>query len=59
MDKCIINKRLLFNIYGRNGSAFSGNVWDTNYLCPTLDTMGGGNRQPMIVEIEDEEDYNL
>lgn len=28
----------------------AGAVWDKNYLCPTIDTAQGGNRQPMIVE---------
>lgn len=27
-----------------------GNVWDKEYICPTLTTMAGGNREPMIVE---------
>lgn len=41
----------LFNIYGDNrGTGFSGNVWDINGISPTLTTMGGGNREPMIVK---------
>ena len=40
----------LFNIYGEHcGTGFAGNVWDTSSVCPTLMTMGGGNRQPMIL----------
>lgn len=40
----------LFNIYGDNrGTGFAGNVWDINGISPTLTTMGGGNREPMIV----------
>jgi DNA (cytosine-5)-methyltransferase 1 len=39
------------NIYGEDrGTGYAGNVWDKDGLCPTLDTMQGGNRQPMIVE---------
>ena len=40
----------LFNIYGEHcGTGFAGNVWDTSSVCPTLMTMSGGNRQPMIL----------
>ena len=40
----------LFNIYGDNrGTGFAGNVWDVNGICPTLTTMGGGNREPLII----------
>ena len=40
----------LFNIYGENkGTGFAGNVWDVNTISPTLTTMGGGNRQPLIL----------
>ena len=28
----------------------AGAVWDKNQLCPTIDTMQGGNREPMIIE---------
>lgn len=40
----------LFNIYGYTGGNFGGNVYDADYLAPALNTMGGGNRQPMIKE---------
>ena len=41
----------LFNIYGeRFSTGYAGNVWDVCGLCPTLMTMSGGNRQPLIVE---------
>lgn len=40
----------LFNIYGEDkGTGFAGNVWDINTVSPTLTTMGGGNRQPLIL----------
>lgn len=42
----------LFNIYKNDrGGNYSGNVWDTDALAPTLDTMTGGNRQPMIKKL--------
>jgi DNA (cytosine-5)-methyltransferase 1 len=41
----------LYNIYGEDkGTGFAGNVWDTQNVCPTLQTMEGGNRQPLIEE---------
>ena len=41
----------LFNIYGENrGTGFAGNVWDTEGVAPTITTMGGGNREPLIME---------
>lgn len=40
------------NIYGDNrGTGFAGNIWDTEGISPTLTTMGGGNREPIIMEI--------
>lgn len=40
----------LGNIYGEDkGTGFAGNVWDKNAISPTLMTMTGGNRQPMIM----------
>lgn len=45
-----MQERRLGNLYGENkGTGFAGNVWDTNTVCPCLTTMGGGNRQPMII----------
>lgn len=45
----------LFNIYGEDrGTGYAGNVWDVNGLAPTLTTMGGGNREPMVVVDEKE-----
>ena len=41
----------LGNIYGEDkGTGFAGNVWEKEALSPTLTTMQGGNREPMIVE---------
>ena len=40
----------LFNIYGPNrGTGFAGNVWSVHHVSPTLTTMGGGNREPIIL----------
>ena len=40
----------LGNIYGDDkGTGYAGNVWDKQGLSPTLSTMQGGDRQPMIV----------
>lgn len=45
-----MQEKRLGNLYGENkGTGFAGNVWDTNTVCPCLTTMGGGNRQPMII----------
>ena len=39
------------NIYGENkGGGFAGNVYEKEGLSPALQTMQGGNRQPMIQE---------
>jgi DNA (cytosine-5)-methyltransferase 1 len=39
------------NIYGEQfGTGYAGNVWDKDALSPTLTTMGGGNRQPMVLD---------
>lgn len=29
----------LFNIYGFKGGSFAGNVYDSKYVCPTINTM--------------------
>lgn len=42
--------KILGNIYGDNfGCSFAGNVYDKDYLAPTLMNMQGGGRQPLIV----------
>lgn len=42
----------LGNIYGEDkGTGFAGNVWDKEHLSPTLTTMQGGNREPMIISV--------
>lgn len=43
------------NLYGgRPGGNYAGNVYDVESISPTLTTMSGGNRQPMILEKGDE-----
>ena len=40
------------NLFGENrGTGFAGNIWDTEGISPALTTMGGGYREPIIVEI--------
>lgn len=47
----------LGNIYGEQfGTGYAGNVWDKNAISPTLMTMQGGNRQPMVIVEETTED---
>ncbi|HZJ99027.1 MAG TPA: DNA cytosine methyltransferase [Tissierellaceae bacterium] len=49
-DKRVAELNRLGNIYGEGkGTGYAGNVWDKEGLCPTLTTMEGGNREPMIV----------
>lgn len=40
----------LGNIFGFTGGNYAGNVYDQNFMCPTLNTMQGGCKQPMIIE---------
>ena len=49
-----MNERRLFNIYGATGGSYAGNVYDKMYLAHALNTMSGGNRQPLIIEIYEE-----
>lgn len=46
-----VNAVLLGNIYGDHcGTGFAGNVYDKKAISPALQTMQGGNRQPLIVD---------
>ena len=38
------------NIFGFTGGNYAGNVYDKDHLSPTLNTMQGGYKQPMIVD---------
>lgn len=44
-----IKEKRLFNIYGDFGTGWAGNVWDSDYIAPTLKTMQGGGQQPMVI----------
>lgn len=47
----LMNQKWIGNIYGENiGTGFGGNVWDKNYISPTLTTSQGGGREPMIID---------
>lgn len=46
----VLPVKKLGNIYGATGGSYAGNVYDKNYCSPTINTGGGGNRQPMIIE---------
>lgn len=38
------------NLFGATGGSFAGNIYDVDGLCPTINTAGGGYREPMILE---------
>ena len=40
------------NIFGFTGGNYAGNVYSKDHLSPTLNTMQGGYKQPMIIESE-------
>lgn len=42
----------VFNIYGCGGGNFAGNVYDPRGIAPCINTMNGGNTQPMIIVYE-------
>lgn len=39
------------NLFGATGGSFAGNIYDPAGLCPTINTAGGGMREPMIIEV--------
>lgn len=43
-------EKKLGNLYGYTGGNFAGNVYDKEGLCPSILTMQGGGKQPMITE---------
>lgn len=43
-------EKKLGNLFGCTGGNFAGNVYDKNYICPTILTAQVGQRQPMIIE---------
>ena len=42
------------NLYGFTGGSFAGMIYSIEGLCPTINCMGGGNREPMIALYEAE-----
>ena len=38
------------NLYGFTGGSFSGMVYASVGLSPSINTVGGGNRMPIILE---------
>ena len=40
----------LGNIYGFTGGSFAGIVYSAKGIAPALNSMQGGNRQPLIIE---------
>ena len=40
------------NIYGFTGGSFAGMVYGVNACAPALNTMGGGQREPLILEFQ-------
>ena len=50
-------EKRLGNLWGMTGGNYAGNVYDKNYLAPTILTCSGGSREPMIItEYEDDEE---
>lgn len=50
-EKMIIR---LGNLNGYTGGSFSGMVYAIYGLSPSINTAGGGNRMPIILEFKDE-----
>ncbi len=49
------NTKRLGNIFGRDkGTSFAGNVWDKDYVSPTITTGQGGYRMPLILDTIEE-----
>ena len=46
----------LGNLYGFTGGSFAGMIYSPKGLCPTINTAGGGNREPMIAIYEQDSD---
>ena len=40
------------NLYGFTGGSFSRMVYSDLGLAPSINTVGGGNRMPIIVEVK-------
>ena len=44
----------LGNIFGATGGNHAGNVYDHDSLAPSISTCGGGDQQPMVVAIDEQ-----
>ena len=48
---------MICNLFGhKKGTGYAYSVYSVEGICATINTMGGGGREPMIVEVEDEQD---
>ena len=55
-DTHTYREKRLSNLFGATGGNHAGWVYDIRYLAPTLNRMGGGYREPIIVEVVIEDD---
>ena len=47
----LMKQKRLGNIYGEDrGTGFSGNVWDKEFISPSITTSQGGRREPMVID---------
>lgn len=46
----IITQKRIGGLFDDGQKHQAGSVWDKRYLAPTIDTMRGGYREPLIVE---------
>lgn len=42
------------NLYGFTGGSFAGMVYGTDGIAPTINTSGGGQREPLILVFEND-----
>ena len=48
---------MICNLLGhKKGTGYAYSVYSVEGICATINTMGGGGREPMIVEYEDEDE---
>lgn len=45
------------NLYGFTGGSFAGMVYGTDGLAPTVNTSGGGQREPLILVYEEDNTF--
>ena len=49
-DKYVLEAKRLGGLFDGQTKHQAGSVWDKNKVAPTIDTMHGGCREPMIIE---------